>query len=212
LVIEATNNPFEAILEGKLDLALVSDPVRNNKIRYTPLFEDDFIVIVPRGHRLAQKGFVEAEDIAGETILIYPPKEESTLLMKVLEPAGLRPKKVQEIMLTEAILEMVIGGLGIAGVAKWSAGPQLASGLLIGLPLKPPGLRWSWSVAQLRASRHPAYMQEFIRVLAVRPLACEPATPDLSPKNLSARTKHAPAAGPRVSRRSVGVARRKSAV
>src|SRR2546429_5198627 len=30
---------------------------------------------------------------------------------------------------------------------------QLASGALIGVPLKPPGCRWTWSIAQLRANR-----------------------------------------------------------
>src|SRR5215467_9157803 len=52
LVIEATNNPFEALLEGKLDLAIVNEPIRNRKIRYTPLFEDEVLIAVPPEHRL----------------------------------------------------------------------------------------------------------------------------------------------------------------
>ena len=211
LVIEATNNPFEALLEGKLDLAIVSEPIRNRKIRYTPLFEDEFVVIVPPGHRLAEKAFLAAEDIAGENILIYPPKEESTILTKVLEPAGIRPGKVQEVMLTEAIIEMVMGGLGIAGLARWAVGPQLASGALIGLPLKPPGFRWNWSIAQLRANRPPAYIQEFIRILAERPLLSESTVLRPLAKNCSPRTAHSSVVATRVSRASVRRSGRKSA-
>ena len=211
LVIEATNNPFEALLEGKLDLAIVSEPIRNRKIRYTPLFEDEFVVIVPPGHRLAEKTFLAAEDIAGENILIYPPKEESTILTKVLEPAGIRPGKVQEVMLTEAIIEMVMGGLGIAGLARWAVGPQLASGALIGLPLKPPGFRWNWSIAQLRANRPPAYIQEFIRILAERPLLSESTVLRPLAKNCSPRTAHSSVVATRVSRASVRRSGRKSA-
>jgi LysR family transcriptional regulator for metE and metH len=102
--------------------------------------------------------------------LLYPPKEDSTLLTKILEPAGIRPRKIQEVTLTEAIIEMAIGGLGIAALPKWTVGPQLASGALIGVPLKPPGYRWNWSIAQLRESRAPVYVQEFIRILAKLPL------------------------------------------
>jgi len=211
LVIEATNNPFEALLEGKLDLAIVSEPIRNRKIRYSPLFEDEFVVIVPPGHRLAEKTFLAAEDIAGENILIYPPKEESTILTKVLEPAGIRPGKVQEIMLTEAIIEMVMGGLGIAGLARWAVGPQLASGALIGLPLKPPGFRWNWSIAQLRANRPPAYIQEFIRILAERPLLSESTVLRPLAKNCSPRPAHSSVVATRVSRASVRRSGRKSA-
>lgn len=166
LVIEATHNPFEALLEGKLDLAIVSDPIRNRRIRYLPLFEDDVVIAVPPGHRLAREKWAAPEDFVRESILLYPPKEESTLLTKILEPAGIRPRKVQEVSLTEAIIEMIVGGLGIAALPKWIAGPQLVSGTLIGVPLKPPGYRWHWSIAQLRDHRAPAYVQEFIRILA----------------------------------------------
>jgi LysR family transcriptional regulator for metE and metH len=171
LVIEATHNPFEALLEGKLDLAIVSDPIRNRKIRYLPLFEDEVVIAVPPGHRFAGKSCAAPEDFATENILLYPPKEESTLLTKILEPVGIRPRKIQEVALTEAIIEMIIGGLGIAALPKWTVGPQLASGALIGVPLKPPGYRWNWSIAQLRNNRPPAYVQEFIRLLAKRPLS-----------------------------------------
>jgi LysR family transcriptional regulator, regulator for metE and metH len=212
LVIEATNNPFEALLEGKLDLAIISDPIRNRKIRYTPLFEDDFIVIVPPGHRLAEKAFVAAEDLAEENILIYPPKEESTILTEILNPAGIRPRKVQEVMLTETIIEMVIGGLGIAGLARWAVGPQLASGALIGLPLKPPGFRWSWSVAQLRANRPPAYIQEFIRILSERPLLSESAPWNSSARNSFAHAKYSSPVAARMPRAGVRLPARKSAV
>jgi len=170
VVIEATNDPFEALLDGKLDLALICDPIRNRKIRYTPLFEDDVVIVVPRNHHFTQKSFAAPEDFATENVLLYPPRADSTLLRKVLEPAGIQPRKVQEVLLTEVILEMVIGGLGIAALPRWAVGPQLASGALMGVPLKPPGYCWQWSIAQLRAVRSPAYVQEFIRLLADRPL------------------------------------------
>lgn len=170
LVVEATNNPFEALLDGKLDLALICDPVRNRKIRYTPLFEDDVVIVVPPNHHFTQKSFAAPEDFAAENVLLYPPRADSTLLTKVLEPAGIQPRKVQEVMLTEVIVEMVIGGLGIAALPRWAVGPQLASGALIGVPLQPPGYRWQWSVAQLRGNQPPAYVQEFIRLLADRAL------------------------------------------
>jgi LysR family transcriptional regulator for metE and metH len=173
LVIEATNNPFEALLEGKLDLALICDPIRNRRIRYTPLFEDDVVIVVPPKHRLAAKNCAAPEDFTSERILLYPPKADSTLLTKILEPAGIQPRKVQEVLLTEVILEMVIGGLGIAALPRWAVAPQLASGALIGVPLQPPGYRWQWSVAQLRNNHAPAYVQEFIRLLAERTMLAD---------------------------------------
>jgi LysR family transcriptional regulator for metE and metH len=169
LVLEAAYNPFEPLLDGKLDLAIICDPIRNRKIRYTPLFEDDALVVVPPGHPFAAKEFVAPKDFSTETLLVYPPKSESTLLTKILEPAGIQPRKIQEILLTEVILEMIVGGLGIAALPRWAVAPQLSSGLLIGVPLQPPGYRWLWSVAQLRDVPSPPYVQEFIRLISDPP-------------------------------------------
>ena len=72
LVIEATDNPFEALLEGKLDLAIVCDPIHNRRIRYTPLFEDEVVIIVPPEHRLAGKRFAAPGEFAAENV--EPPR------------------------------------------------------------------------------------------------------------------------------------------
>ena len=173
LVLEAASNPFEALLDGKLDLAIICDPIRNRKIRYTPLFEDDVLIVVPPRHRLAVKNFVTPQDFRAENILVYPPKSESTLLSKILEPAGIRPLRIQEVLLTEVILEMIIGGLGIAALPRWAVGPQVASGVVIGVPLQPPGYRWQWSVAQLRDHAAPDYVREFVRIIADRPMLAD---------------------------------------
>jgi LysR family transcriptional regulator, regulator for metE and metH len=170
LVVEATDNPFEALLEGKLDLAIVCDPIRNRKIRYTPLFEDEVVIVVPPGHRLAGKRFAAPEDFAAETLIIYPPKEDSTILNRFLMPAGISPRRIQEVMLTDVIIEMVRGGLGVAALAKWAVLPQLDSGALVGLSLTEQGFRRTWSAAQLRDVRTPAYVEEFIQVLSEHPI------------------------------------------
>ena len=170
LVIEATDRPFEALLDGKLDLAIVCDPIRNSKIRYTPLFEDEVVIVVPRGHRMANRKYAELQDFIGENLILYPPKEDSTLLTKFLTPAGIAPRKIVEVTLTDVIIEMVRGGLGVAAMARWAVAPQLESGGLVGLPFTEQGFRRTWSAAQLRDKRAPVYLDEFIRLLTEHPI------------------------------------------
>jgi LysR family transcriptional regulator for metE and metH len=173
LSVDATSNPFAALLDGKLDVALAFEPIRNRKIRYTPLFEDELLVIVARGHRLAGKKYAAAEDLADENIIIYPPKEESTVLIEVLAPAGLSPRRVQEVMLTEVIIDMVRAGMGIATQPRWAVAPHLSSGEVIGLPLTSQGFYRTWSAAQLRDNHAPLYLQEFIRMLREWPISAD---------------------------------------
>jgi len=149
----------------------VCDPVRNRKIRYTPLFEDEMVAIVAPEHRMAGKIFAEPQDFAEETVFMFPPRTDSTLLNEILAPAGVTPRRIQEVMLTEAIIEMVRGGLGVAAIARWAVAPQLASGAVVGLPLTAHGFHRTWSAAQLRDKQSPAYLQEFIQVLTENPIS-----------------------------------------
>ena len=180
LAVEATDYPFEALLEGKLDLAIVCNPIRNRRIRYTPLFEDEVVLAVPPGHRLAEKCYVAPRDLAAETVFVVPPKDDSTLLQKILAPAGVTPRRVQEVALTEAIIEMVRGGMGVASLAKWAVLPQLESGELIGLRVTEQGWTRTWSAAQLRDKNAPAYVEEFIRLLREHPIPTSVSRPRVS--------------------------------
>jgi LysR family transcriptional regulator, regulator for metE and metH len=175
LVVEATDDPYESLLNGDLDVAIVCDPRRNRKIRYTPLFEDEMVVIVSPEHRMAGKLYAEPEDFTDETLLLFPPKSESSLLNEVLTPAGIAPRRIQELTLTEAIIDLVRGNLGVAAVARWAAAPQLASGAVVGLRLTADGFHRNWAAAQLRSKSAAPYLDEFVKVLAQLPLtACVP--------------------------------------
>jgi LysR family transcriptional regulator for metE and metH len=190
LVVEATPHPFEALLDGKLDLAIACYPVRNSKIEYTPLARDEMVVLVPPHHPWAAKPFVNPQDFAHEDLIIYPPLEESSVLLKFLNPAGVVPRRIREVMLTEAILELVKAGMGVAVLARWAVAPQLTSAELRAVRLTRDGFYRDWSIARLKphASRSssetqhtgvrtprihpgaPAYLDEFIRILVGHPI------------------------------------------
>jgi len=169
VIVEATANPFEALIEDRVDLAIVCSPVRNRRIAYTPLFSDEVVALVAPGHPLAQKPYLSAEDFVGENFLVYPPKEESTVIRKLLVPAGLAPRAMLEVTLTEAMIELVKAGLGITALTRWAVVPQLQEGSLVAVPLTREGLWRDWSVARLKSKSMPAHVQEFLRVLTENP-------------------------------------------
>lgn len=104
---------------------------------------------------------------------MFPPKSDSALLNEILAPAGVTPRRLQEVTLTEAIIEMVRGGLGVAAIARWAVAPQLASGAVVGIPLTAAGFHRTWAAAQLRDKQAPAYLQAFVQLLAENPISTE---------------------------------------
>jgi len=163
IVVEATRRPLAALLEGRLDVALVSRPSRNRSVACRKLFDDEMVVVMHPGHRLAGERFVRPEEIARETVLLYAiPVEQSDLFQRVLIPAGVSPARLVRVELTEAILELARAGRGIAVLARWSVVPDLAAGRLVGRPLGPRGLRRSWYAATLKRHSALPHLAEFV--------------------------------------------------
>jgi LysR family transcriptional regulator for metE and metH len=172
IVAEATRRPLEALLEGRLDLAITSAAARNQKLMFKPLFKDEMVVIVSPDHPLTSRAYVTAKDFASEHLLVYAvPKEESTIYQKVLVPAGVSPRHVSRVELTEAIIEMVKAGLGIGVMARWAVTPHVEAGRLRALPLTARGFHRRWSAAMIRQKTMPAYVLSFVQLLASNPLA-----------------------------------------
>jgi LysR family transcriptional regulator for metE and metH len=165
VVVEATRRPLPALLEGSLDVAIVSTRSRNARIAYHGLFDDELVVVMAPAHRLVAAPFVAAEDLAAETLFMYPiPREDSDVFQRVLLPARVEPARLVPVELTEAILELVRAGRGVAVLARWAVAPDLGSGRLLARRLTRRGLRRRWFAATV-ARRPPAHMAEFISLV-----------------------------------------------
>ncbi|HVO81485.1 MAG TPA: LysR substrate-binding domain-containing protein [Terriglobales bacterium] len=161
----ATSQPADALLQGKLDLAIMNSPPRNRSLCVTPMFEDEVMLVMSPGHPLASSEYIRPRDLADETVMIYPPRQESTLLMKVLAPAGVVPKRVLEIPLTEAIIEMAATGTGIGFLDRWAIAPDVERGRIVARPLSSRGFRRRWWMVTLRNQPAPPYLAEFLSLL-----------------------------------------------
>jgi LysR family transcriptional regulator, regulator for metE and metH len=165
----ATSQPLAHLLDGRLDIAIVSDPVRDRRIVTERLFDDEMVVIVEPRHPLAARPFVRAEDFAGETLLTYSSKEDSTVYQRILVPAGITPAGMQQVQLTEAMIELVKAGLGVAVLAWWAVEPYVRAGAIRALPLTRRGYKRVWSAATLKDLAQVPYVREFIDLIATHP-------------------------------------------
>lgn len=172
--VEATRRPIEMLLAGRIDLALVSSPVRDRRLVAMPVFEDELVVIAAPSHPFARRTHVRPADMHGETLLVYPPRQESTVLNDVLLPAGAVPGRVEEVMLTEAITELVKAGLGVSVIARWAVRPLVASGALVARRFTARGVHRRWSAAMPKDLAKVDFIREFIDLLA-RNAPAEPA-------------------------------------
>ncbi len=168
VVAEATLDPIPQLRDGRLDVAIVKDPNLNEPaLSFYPLFSDEVVAVVGSRHPLGKKSFLKAADFADQTVIVHKrPASDSTLFQRVLNPESIVPRKTIEIVLTEAIIEMVKAGLGVTTMARWAVRPyQKNGGLKLISLLSKRGITRTWYAATLKQEREPAYLKHFLNSL-----------------------------------------------
>jgi LysR family transcriptional regulator for metE and metH len=168
IIAGATSDPVAALERGELDLAIVTSIPRSAKLTARPLFTDEMLLVVATDHHLAGKSFVRPADLASERLMLYVPAAESHFYQRFFVPAGKRPAEVVEVKLTEAMLAMVRGGLGVAVLARWGIASELSSGRLTGVRLGPSGFLRDWHAAMAapRGRELPQHITDFADLIA----------------------------------------------
>jgi LysR family transcriptional regulator, regulator for metE and metH len=166
VVPEYTLDPLAALLDAKLDVALMNDESDDRRLRHRELFDDEHVAVVPAGHRWASLPFVAPEDIAREPLYLFSRSiENSFLVRKVLKPAGLAPANATYLQLSEGILEMVKAGMGATVLPKWSITQALDSGDIKAIRITRSGVFRKWYAVTLADAAPTPVMDEFIRLL-----------------------------------------------
>lgn len=161
--VAATHYPLQKLLAGELDLALTTDPVRNNRIFYVELFEDEMMAVVPKDHQWISKKYLQPKDFADQHLIIHSlPMETVTVYEWFLKPARVKPKKVLPVPLTEAAIEMVKANMGVIVLAKWAVKNYLRDGSLQLVKVGRNGLKRKHYLAYMKNKKHPPFFFEFV--------------------------------------------------
>lgn len=164
IVPDVTRRAVPALINRKIDLALAHEAHRDPRLRIQPVFDDEVVVLVARDHLLVKKPYVVSSDLANEHLIMHVPADES-FFVKQLTRDGVRPRKYSVILLTEAIVELVRGGIGISAVPRWTVARELRSGEVVALRFGKKGLLRKWAVVTLRTAQRSEPVEMLIQLL-----------------------------------------------
>ena len=150
IVGQATPRALDALLNGELDLAVLHFKPSNPRLSVEKLFTDEQLLITRPGHALAGRRFVVPEDFRDQHLLAHREPEQTVFWKTFLEPAGVTPSETTSLHATEAVVESVKAGLGIAVIARWAVANSIAAGEVAAVRVGRHGLRRSWYAATLK--------------------------------------------------------------
>ncbi len=149
---------------------MTSDILPRSGLHYSPMFDYEVRLVLAPDHPLAAKTRITPEDLASETLLIYPVQRSRLDVWRhFLQPAGVSPS-LKSVDNTLLLIQMVAARMGIAALPHWVVESFERQGLVVTKTLG-EGL-WSRLYAAVRdgEQRQPV-TEAFIR--SARNHACD---------------------------------------
>jgi len=147
-----TQQVLEALVEHRVQLALIEGPAMRRDVKIEPFMEDHMVCVVTPGHEWADDD-VDVADLRNAVLVTRELGSGSRRIVEqALEEAGLPTKELHLGMTfdsTEGLLSAVEAGLGIAFVSRWTVRNQLALGTLRLARVKDLKLGRMFSIATL---------------------------------------------------------------
>lgn len=164
LDVDPSRRPFEQLDRGVLDLALTTIPPEGSAFTSYELFEDEIVAVMRPDHPLAEQRYLRPADFADQSVVVFD-RSQSDLFNLALIPAGVTPRQVMEVPVTEALLELVRSGVAITAMASWVAQPDLELGRLRGVRIGRRGLHRTWAAVVSARRPVPAHVEAFLGIL-----------------------------------------------
>jgi len=157
--------PLPALGRGDLDLVITADPIDDPGFAYLPLFSYEAQLAVAREHRLAERPWIEPEDLTRETLISYPvDRERLDIFKQFLDPAGVEPGGIRNAELTTMMVQLVASGRGVVCLPNWALHEYRQRDYVLVKSLGEEGV-WPTLYAAVRRDQQAApFIQGFVEV------------------------------------------------
>lgn len=113
-------NGLEALQQHHIDMLITSDPVQDDQLVNTGVFDYELQLVAGSNHLLASRACVEPADLANAKLFTFPvARERLDVFTRFLIPAGVEPRYQETMETVEIMLQMVAAGRGVCTLPGW---------------------------------------------------------------------------------------------
>ena len=150
----------DLLLSGRLDAMVAAYISRFDKrLRYSRLYQEQIVVVVPRGHRFQELQTVRLRELKGERFLVRTNCDLGEFLLECCRKQGFEPRIVYRCARENWVQAMVAAGFGITVMPEFSH-TNVAT---VARPLVDPDLVRELSLVTAAGRRHEAALSCLLR-------------------------------------------------
>lgn len=160
LVIADTMKIANMVLDGGLELGVVGAKIKNNKLQFEKLFDDELVLAVSPDHHWAKRSAIRLEELSHAPFIMREQGSGTRMTMlEILEQAGLDArefKAVAEMGSTDAIRQAIKAKVGVSILSRRAIADELQFERLCHIPVQGLSLtRHFYLVTHKKRSRSP---------------------------------------------------------
>jgi LysR family transcriptional regulator for metE and metH len=153
-----------ALQREEVDLVISGDPEELDGITFIPLFDYEPTFICATDHPLADKPYIEAEDLRDQTLITYPvDKTRLDVFTELLMPAKIEPKAIRQIELSAVIMLLVASNRGVAVMPDWVVANEQYGHDFVAKKITKDGLTKRLYAAVRENDKELGYIEDFVK-------------------------------------------------
>ena len=154
-----------ALFGYEIDLLVTPDPLYKPGLRYEPVFDYEQVLVVPRGHRLANVPYVKPAQMTQEVLVTYPVATDRLDIYNMfLMPAGVTPRRHKAIETTDIMLQMVASDRAVAALPRWLVEEYAQKMDIVPVRLGPRGIAKQIFLGAREADTDIDYLKAFVEL------------------------------------------------
>ena len=139
LVIADTMRITNMVLEGSLELGVVGARIKNSKLEYDRLFDDELVLAISASHRWAKRMSINLDELVDAPFIMREQGSGTRMMMlRILEKAGFDPQRlnvVAEMGSTDAIRQAIKAEVGVSILSRRAIADDLNLQQLLKIPI-----------------------------------------------------------------------------
>ncbi len=161
---------YEAVVNDRADLGLVSYPEATKDVKVTPWREEKMVVALTPAHPLATKSVIQPSDLDNQDFVGFDDElPVSKEVKRFLRDAGVEVRQVLHFDNIQSMKEAVAMGSGLSILPEPILQRDIQEGRLLTVPLEAPGLKRPLGILQPRRKKLNRATQSFLYLLVGGP-------------------------------------------